>query len=186
VSRPSNSSLSGWSPIMMPEAVPSRTDRHRGHRHPAAIALDWTPPPAPPDRRAVRDGASRDPAACQRSRGALGPSSLRCGGRQGADAPPPLRCGPSGDGLPRCGSDAPTRRRHAVAAFTTTSPLRSGKLSTSFRGSGDHAPPPPLQPWWFHRTRPDLCPSPEPETNWRLVRQHLSLEWDGMRERMCF
>lgn len=37
---------------------------------------------------------------------------------------------------------------------------------------------------------PDLCPSPEPDTNGRralvLVSLHLSVEWDGMRERTCF
>jgi len=34
-----------------------------------------------------------------------------------------------------------------------------------------------------------LCPSTEPDTNWRHAEcksQHLSLEWDGMRVRMCF
>lgn len=41
-----------------------------------------------------------------------------------------------------------------------------------------------------HPALPDLCPSPEPDTNGRrvplLVSLHLSVEWDGMRERMCF
>ena len=40
----------------------------------------------------------------------------------------------------------------------------------------------------FGSDSPDLCPSPEPDTNWRhaAASQHLSLEWDGMRVRMCF
>jgi Transposase len=40
------------------------------------------------------------------------------------------------------------------------------------------------------RALPDLCPSPEPGTNGRRAvgarRQHLSVAWDGMRERTCF
>jgi hypothetical protein len=41
-----------------------------------------------------------------------------------------------------------------------------------------------------HPALPDLCPSPEPGTNGRRapvrVSLHLSVEWDGMRERTCF
>jgi hypothetical protein len=56
VSPSHNSSPIGWSPIGMPrrrslDLSPSKTHRHRGHRHPAAFRLDWTPPLAPPHQR---------------------------------------------------------------------------------------------------------------------------------------